>query len=146
MRVLALDLGLARVGVAVSDVSETLAFPRPMIARKGMKDAVVAKRVLELVVEEEAEHAIVGLPVSLRGKHEQAVAEQQPLVELIQSVLATHDIELERVDERMTTKSAARSLSEAGMDSRTARQHIDSAAATVLLQGWLDKRRPIRED
>jgi putative Holliday junction resolvase len=146
MRVIALDLGTVRIGVAVSDSSETIAFPRPAINRKGLADGDVLNRVRDLMAQEEANHMLIGLPVSLRGKREIAVVNQQSLVDVIMTGVAQLDVEVELVDERLTTKAASRALGEAGMDSRSARQHIDSAAAAVLLQGWLDKRRQVTED
>lgn len=122
-RVLALDHGSARCGCAVSDPSGTLATPLPAIRRPDQPaglDAVAA-----LVGEREAEHVVVGLPLTLAGgEGEQARAAREFADALADRV----DVSVELYDERFTTKMAERWGGAGDPDSR---------AAAHLLEGWL---------
>jgi putative holliday junction resolvase len=138
-RTVAVDLGTRRIGVAVSNREGTMAFPRPMIERTG--DAGVDRRAVAAVVtEEEAAVLVVGLPLSLDGRHgaaaKAATAEAAELAE----VLSGTGVVVETCDERLTTVSASAALAGAGVRTRDQRRSVDSAAATVLLQTWLDAR------
>ncbi len=138
-RAVAVDLGARRIGVAVSDREGTMAFPRPMIERTG-DPAADRRAVAALVTGEAATVLVVGLPLSLDGRHgpaaKTATAEAAELAE----VLSGTGVRVETFDERLTTVSAAAALSGAGVRARDQRRSVDSAAATVLLQSWLDAR------
>ncbi|MGH8989231.1 MAG: Holliday junction resolvase RuvX [Acidimicrobiales bacterium] len=138
-RAVALDLGARRIGVAVSDAARSLAFPRPYIARQGNR-ALDHRAVAELVDEVGADVVVVGLPISLDGTHGVAArtAEEEAL-QLARS-LEGRGVVVETFDERFTTVSAAAALSSACTPSRQRRMRVDSAAAAVLLQSWLESR------
>ena len=125
MRVLALDYGSARTGVAVSDASGTIARP-VCVVRKAATDAGLAELAC-LVVEHEAELIVVGLPLTLRGEHGKQAAETERFVTALQSVV---DVPVETADERFTTALAQRFGGSAPED---------AVAAAHLLQGWLDR-------
>ncbi len=137
VRVVGIDLGRRRIGVAVSDGTGTLATPRCTIERTG-DDGADWLAVAAVVTEVGARHVVVGLPLSLDGRRgpaaRAAVADAQGLAQ----ALAPHGVSVETFDERLTTVSAARSLHEAGRRGRSQRSRIDQAAAAVLLQAWLD--------
>jgi putative Holliday junction resolvase len=138
-RAVALDLGSRRIGVAVSDGAGTMAFPRPYIERGG--DPVQDRRaVAEVVAEEEAAVLVVGLPVSLDGRHGEAARAAQAEAEALAELLEARGVKVETFDERLTTVSAEAALAEAGKRAGARRRSVDSAAATVLLQAWLDAR------
>jgi len=132
-RAVAVDLGSARIGVAVTD--GTLAFPRPFVARTGDRGA--EHRAIAAVVDEVgAEVLVVGLPISLDGSHgpaaRHAAAEARDLSHELPG------IRVETFDERLTTVSAEAGLRAAGRRGAQARRRsVDSAAATVLLEAWL---------
>ena len=132
-RVLALDPGAVRVGVSVTDSSRTMAFPRAALKA----DALLFDQIRLLVDEEMATHVVIGLPKSLDGKDGPAAQSARELAAALGEVL---DVEIELFDERLTTVQAAASLRAAGRDSREARDVIDSASATVLLDAWLNTR------
>ena len=138
-RAVGVDLGTRRIGVAVSDGSGAMAFPRPHIARSG--DPAADRAAIAGVVDEVgAEVVVVGVPLSLSGaRGSAALAAQEEAAELAR-VLEKRGVRVETVDERLTTVSAHAALAEAGKRSRARRSAVDSAAATVLLQGWLDAR------
>lgn len=116
-----------------------MAFPRPMIERTG-DPAADRRAVAAVVTEEEATVLVVGLPLSLDGRYgpaaKAATAEAAELAE----VLSGAGVEVETFDERLTTVSASAALTGAGKSTRDQRRSVDSAAATVLLQSWLDTR------
>ena len=125
MRVLALDYGSARTGVAVSDVSGTLARP-VCVVRKAATDAGLAE-VARLVTEHEAERVVVGLPLTLRGEHGKQAVETELFVTALRALVA---VPIETADERFTTALAQRLGGSAPED---------AVAAAHLLQGWLDR-------
>jgi putative Holliday junction resolvase len=123
LRVVALDYGSARCGVAVSDPSGTLATPLEPVLRPGTKRGL--QRLAALVAELEAERVVVGLPVTLRGGDSAQTAETRGFAERLRGVLA---VPVELYDERFTT-SLAQSIGGSGA--------LDSRAAAVLLDEWL---------
>jgi putative transcription antitermination factor YqgF len=135
VRVLALDYGSARCGVAVSDPTGALATPlEPVLeptGRKGMG------KLLALVREVEAERVIVGLPLSLSGGDSAQTREARAFAAVLAKRLDGVPVEL--YDERFTTRLAQRDGGEPGRGSRTARASEDSRAAAHLLSSWLDR-------
>jgi putative Holliday junction resolvase len=134
IRVLGIDLGSKRIGVAVSDRSGTIATPLTVVARSG--DVTVDhQRLRDLVVEEEAERVIVGLPLSLDGgmgpAARAAVAEAAAMASVV-------GVPVETFDERLTTVTAENALREQRMRAHARRRVIDKVAAAVMLQTWLD--------
>ena len=130
MRVVALDYGSARCGVAVSDPSGTLATPRDPVLRPGTKNGF---RALKAAIRElEAERVVVGLPLSLSGRDSAQTIEVREFAERLARAL---DVPVELYDERFTTSLALQAGGKASLDSR---------AAATLLDEWL--RLPIREE
>ena len=125
-RVLALDYGSARCGVAVSDPSGTLATPLEPVLRPGTRKGLA--RVTALARELGAERVVVGLPVSLRGGDSPQTRETRSFAARLQTAL---DIPVELYDERFTTALAQQAGGGAALDSR---------AAAVLLEEWLSVR------
>ena len=124
MKVLALDYGSARTGVAVSDPTGTVARPLDVVENAGGKDGIA--RLLELARSEGAERIVVGLPLTLRGELGAQAGETERFVGALR---AAADLPVETFDERFTT--------------RIARQHgsnapEDAAAAAHLLTSYLE--------
>ena len=134
LRVLAVDLGSKRVGVAVSDATALLASPVTTIERSTDRRRDRA-RVAALVAEEEAALVLVGLPLNMDGSRGPAAEAAQAEAEALGAVL---DVPVVLVDERLTTVSADRALLERGVRGPERRRRVDRAAAAVLLQAWLD--------
>ncbi len=133
------DLGSRRIGIAVSDGTRALAFPRPCIERHGERS--LDHRAIAAVVEEEgADVVVVGLPLSLDGSRGPAALAATREARALAAVLAGQGVRVETFDERLTTVSATSALAAAGADGRQRRVRVDSAAAAVLLQSWLDAR------
>jgi len=139
VRVLALDLGARRIGVAVGDDRSGLAFPRAAVVRAGDGRARRAdhRRLAAVVADEEADTVVVGLPRSLDGSLGPAARATLAEVDELRTALS---VPVEVHDERLTTVAADRALASAGVRGRDRRASIDSAAATILLQSWLDAR------
>ena len=136
VRVLALDLGSKRIGVAVSDRSGTIATPLVVLQRSG-RQRTDHERIKALVDEEEAERVVVGLPLSMNGSIGKAAAAAITEAEILATVVG---VPVETIDERLTTVTAERILMELGKRGRARRQIVDKVAAAVILQSWLDGR------
>lgn len=134
MRVVGIDLGTRRVGVAVSDLTGTLASPHLVLERSG-DAANDHRRLAEVVAELGAERVVVGLPLSLDGGTGPAA---RAAIEEAEALAAVVGVPLETYDERLTTVSAQQALRAGGTKARRQRGVIDMAAAAVLLQAWLD--------
>lgn len=129
---LAIDPGERRIGVAVSDSSRTLAFPRPAI--DAGENAV--QQLGQLVDEEMVRAVVVGLPLGLDGREGTSAKAARRLGASLQEHLG-ENVPVTFHDERLTTVQAARTLHHAGHASKEQRAVIDSASATVLLEAWL---------
>jgi putative Holliday junction resolvase len=134
MRVLGIDLGTRRIGVAVSDRTGTLASPLKVLERSG--DAARDRgEIVRLVREEEVERVVVGMPTSLSGEPGPAAK-----AAMAETVALSDELEVPVVawDERFTTVIAGRSMQGTAKKKRST---IDAAAAAVMLQSWLDANR-----
>jgi putative Holliday junction resolvase len=125
---MALDYGSARTGVAVSDPTGTLARPLCVVERAGSEEGLA--ELLRVVREEEVERVVVGLPLTLRGKHGEQAAETERFVEALRGLL---DVPVELFDERFTTDLAQQTAGAAPED---------AVAAAHLLSGWLERWSP----
>jgi putative Holliday junction resolvase len=124
LRVVALDYGSARCGVAVSDPTGTLATPRDPILRPATKKGFAALRAV--IAELEAERVVVGLPLSLSGRDSAQTIEVREFAERLARAIP---VPVELYDERFTTSLAARVGGSTSLDSR---------AAATLLDDWLN--------
>jgi putative Holliday junction resolvase len=138
-RILGVDLGTRRIGLAVSDPSGTLASPHAVIERSGDDDAD-RRAIVAAAREVEADRIVVGLPLSLSGKRGPAAKAAIAETERLQAV-AGSDIAVELFDERLTTVIAQRDLVAAGMRRADRRKVVDKVAAAVMLQSYLEARR-----
>jgi putative Holliday junction resolvase len=131
VRVLALDYGSARCGVAVSDPTGVLATPLEVVPKPDSRPGM--GRILAMVGELCAELVVVGLPLSLDGGDSQQTKEARAFARVLEKRLAGVPVEL--YDERFTTVLAQRDR----IDSRAPRAGEDSRAAAHLLSSWLDR-------
>ncbi len=131
MKVLALDYGSARTGVAVSDPTGTLARPLEVVERAASEAGLA--RLAELVRLEGAERVVVGLPLTLRGEHGLQARETDRFVESLRAVV---DVPVESFDERFTTTLAAQDAGGAAEDARAAAHLLASYLE------WTSRTRP----
>lgn len=133
-RSLGIDLGDARVGVAISDDLGMLAHPMETIQ---VKSGRVRQRILDIAKEKAIHAIIVGMPRNMDGSFGPAAAKAR---EFIEALKAESPCRVVAWDERLTTVSAQRSLQEAGKKARNQKAMIDQVAAQILLQSWLDSQ------
>lgn len=131
-RVLGIDFGDVRVGVAVSDELGFLAHPLETI---DVRRTPAVERIRELAAEREVETVVVGMPRNMNGTHGPASEKAQKFAAELRAALPCQIITW---DERLTTVSAQRSLQQAGRKAKDQKNIIDQAAAQVILQSWLD--------
>jgi len=132
MRVLGLDVGDKRIGVAISDPEEIIARPLTVISGNEGKSAIEA--IAQLVEQYDVKLIIIGLPYSLNGSEGQQAEKVKSFVEMLSRSINTR---IEFRDERLSTVAAQRLLSEAGRK-RSRKSPRDDAAAAFILQGYLD--------
>jgi putative Holliday junction resolvase len=131
-RVIALDPGTVRIGVAISDSARTLAFPRePIAAGDGAVGEIGA-----LIAEEAAKTVVIGRPVGLSGSDTTSSAMADRLHDQLTSSVV--GVEFVMFDERLSTVDARRRLADAGLSERQQRRIVDSQSAVVILQSFLD--------
>ena len=132
-RVIGLDLGDKRIGVALSNPDRTVASPLVVLQRSGS----LHREIADLVDEWEATAVVVGMPLSLDGSMGPAARKATKEADRL---AATLRVPVETYDERLTTISAERMMTDAGLDTRSQRKVVDKIAAAILLQAWLDRQ------
>lgn len=135
-RILGVDLGRTRIGVAVSDELGMLAHPVETVPA----NADAARRIGEIVREKNAERVVVGLPRHMNGSVGTGAVEALAFVKKLQELLSCEVITW---DERLTTTAANRALRDSGRKTRNSRSVVDQVAAQMILQGYLDSLQPI---
>ncbi|MCH5153465.1 MAG: Holliday junction resolvase RuvX [Clostridiales bacterium] len=136
-RVMALDVGDVRIGIAVSDLMGIIANPLETYTRKGNLD-IDAKYIADLAKSKEVSLFISGLPLGLKGQENEQTAKTREFVDKLKEVC---DIPVEYLDERFTTLSAERVLIEGNVRRENRKKVIDKVAATIILQNYLDRKR-----
>ena len=135
MRLLGLDIGEARVGVAVSDPGRTIASPLAVLDARMLARSVAPLR--DLVEGYEAVGLVVGLPLGMSGS-------EGPQAAHVRDVAARYGRELHLpvtfADERLSSKSASRAMSGGGMSTKRQRGRLDMVAAALILQTYLDSQ------
>ena len=136
MRVLGLDIGARRIGVAVSDPGGRVATPLKVLdARVLARDITPLRRVVE---DYEVDLIVAGLPLTLAGEEGPQATEVRRRAEELACLLR---LPLELWDERLSTSEAARTMSASGVSARDSKAAVDTVAAALILQGFLDSRR-----
>ncbi|MDZ4744334.1 MAG: Holliday junction resolvase RuvX [Verrucomicrobiota bacterium] len=133
MRLMALDYGTARVGVAVSDELAMMALPLEAIRAKPLDSFFL--RLKEIIAEKEIGLIVVGMPRNMDGSYGFATEKAREFIEMIKSKLA---MPVEAWDERLTTAAAHRMFADAGIKAKNRKDKIDSVAAQNILQSYLD--------
>jgi putative Holliday junction resolvase len=134
--VLGVDLGARRIGLAVSDAEERVAFPAGVLESRGAARDVAA--VAEIVRERGAGRVVVGLPIHMSGRRG---PEAEAAERFAEALAKRAGVPVDTLDERWTSREAERSLREMGRTSkRRARGEVDAIAATLLLRSFLERR------
>lgn len=135
MRIMALDIGSVRTGIAVSDPDERIATPLCVLPTEEVMNSRPAFR--RLLDDWEPELFVCGMPYTL--SHEEGV-QAQAIRSVAAAISKAQDIPHVFTDERLSSQEAKRSLREKGMKEREMRGKIDMIAASLFLQAWLDGR------
>ena len=133
MRILALDHGTVRIGVAVSDEMKMIATPLEYIPAEPFADFLV--RLKEILRDKEVELILIGMPRNMNGSYGPAALKVQEFVAVLNSVIT---VPIKLWDERLTSTQANRFLIEGGVRRADRKQKVDKAAAAILLQSYLD--------
>ncbi len=136
MKIMAVDYGDARTGLAVCDRTETLASPVGMITERSM--AKVAEQIIYASREFDVGMVVLGLPLNMDGTEGKRAQKTRKLGSILEKIL---EIPLVYCDERSTTKSAENMLSEAGVYGKKRKEELDAAAAAIILETYLLRRR-----
>ncbi|MGI8891706.1 MAG: Holliday junction resolvase RuvX [Chthoniobacterales bacterium] len=132
-RIMGIDYGTARIGVALSDELQMLAHPAETIAVAKVADPVA--RIVAIVQEKNVERIVVGLPRHMNGS---VGASAEAATQFAKKLEARVGCEVKTWDERLSTVAAQNALREAGKSTRQSRGYIDQVAAQMLLQSYLD--------
>ncbi len=133
MRILALDHGTKRIGVAVSDELKMIAQPLEFIPAEPFADFL--KRFRELLAEKEVELVLVGMPRNMNGSYGPAALKVQEFVAALKGAIT---VPIKTWDERLTTSQANRLLIEGNVRREDRKSKVDKMAAAILLQSYLD--------
>jgi len=139
-RILAVDWGERRIGLAVSDDLGILATGLPTLEIRGEAEAVA--RVADTIRTVEADSVVVGLPLTLKGERGEAARAVERFAEALRRETP---VVVSLYDERLTSALAARRMRERGEKSRGRKGRVDQGAAVALLEGWLARLRIERE-
>lgn len=135
-RVMALDVGNVRIGIAVSDLMGIIANPLETYTRKGNL-TVDAQYIANLAKQREVSLFVSGLPLSLSGGENEQTLKTREFIEELQKHT---DIPVKFLDERFTTLSAERVLIQGNVRRENRKKVIDKVAATIILQNYLDSK------
>ena len=134
-RVLGLDLGQARIGVAISDDTRRVAVPLGTVRTGAPQDL---KAIAAIVRDEGVSEVVVGHPLRMSGGAGEAAEQAETFAEVLRDVL---HLPVRLQDERLSTVEAERALDRAAVRGRDRRAVVDQTAATVILQAYLDRTR-----
>ena len=135
MRLLGLDLGERRIGVAVTDVDETMAFPERVLERRTAKQD--RKMILDLVRELAVDRVVMGLPLTMDGESGPNAERARSFGAFLARVLP---VPIEYQDERLSTVEAEERLRLSGAGPNRRKARIDAAAAAVILEDYMRER------
>jgi len=136
-RILGIDFGTRRIGLALSDPTGTLASPLPFLENSGPQK--VATALQKLVQAQDVQTVVIGLPRNMDGTYGPSA---QKVREFITQIQAHISAEIIPQDERLTTAQASRDLSQMGLSQKDLRKKVDSSSAALILQQFLDRSCP----
>ncbi len=135
MRILAIDHGTKRMGIAVSDELGMIAQPLEFIPAESFAEFL--NRLKEIIRAKQVELILVGMPRNMNGSYGPAALKVQEFVDALKDAVT---IPIRTLDERLTSVQAHRLLTEAEVSGRQRKGKVDKSAAAILLQGYLDGR------
>jgi len=136
-RILGIDFGTRRIGLALSDPTGMMASPLPFLENAGNREVV--SKLQELVQSHGVKTLVIGLPRNMDGTYGPSALKVREFITQIQPKLSA---EIVTQDERLTTVQASRDLVQMGLSQKELRKKIDSSSATLILQQYLDRNLP----
>lgn len=140
MKIVSLDIGTVRIGVATSDIMEIIASAYTVYKRKDESSDL--KNIAEIITNLEAGQVVIGLPLKMDGSEGSSVEMAKDFGEKLSKII---DVPIIYQDERLSTVEAQRILIESGMRREKRKDKIDSLAATIILQTYLDKKSNMKD-
>jgi putative Holliday junction resolvase len=137
MRILALDHGAKRIGLALSDELQTIAQPIGFLAAKPMANFFAEVR--KLIADKGVGEIVVGMPRNMDGSYGPSAEKVQWFIDILRKEIA---VPIKTWDERLTSVQANRALVEAGVNRADRKEKTDAMAAAILLQSYLDSKSP----
>ena len=134
-RVMGIDYGDRRVGVAISDEGRMISQALATLQRQRRGDQALTQEISLLLLEHEVTQVVVGWPLRLNGREG---IQTQKVDRFITQLTQVTSLPICRWDERLTTTSAERALREGGVKGKRRRDKVDQVAAALILQSWLD--------
>lgn len=138
MRILGLDLGTKTLGISVSDLTETIASSVTVLRFEENKPEMILDDLRKIIEEYDVKKMVIGLPKNMNNTLGFAVERTKSFIEVLNK---TFDIEVDEQDERLSSVSANNILLKADISRKKRKQKVDSVAATIILQNYLDIRK-----
>lgn len=142
-KAICIDYGLKRIGLSISDDTMTIAFPYKYILNKNAEQNL--EELKNIIIEENINVIIIGMPIGLRGHPTELSIKVEEFIEKLKSINRTallKDIPIITYDERFSTAQARRSLIANNVKRKKRKEFIDSIAASLILQSYLDNQLP----
>jgi putative holliday junction resolvase len=136
-RILAIDWGEKRIGLALSDEGQVIASPHAVLPR-GRSRADDLSAIARVVEEREVERVVMGIPIRTDGSRGPEAEKVEAAAARLRAVLA---VPVDTIDERFSSAEARRALTEGEVSSRKQRGKVDAIAASLFLQTWMERRR-----
>lgn len=134
MKVIGIDYGTRRIGIAMADTGVGMAFARPQL--DGGADAHT--RIARICADERVDHIVVGLPLGMDGQETDTTRRVRTFVD---ALATTTGLPVDFMDERLSSAEASQRLHEAGINTRKQKKLLDSVAAQIILESWLASHR-----
>lgn len=136
MKAMGIDFGLARIGIALSDDTKFLASPFETYKRKG--DNIDLNYICKLIQDKKVDEIVCGLPMNMQGEEQEIAKATREFMDQLKSIV---DIDIHFVDERLSSIMAEEMLRETERDWKKRKEKLDSVAASIILQDYLDSNR-----
>jgi len=137
-RILGIDYGTVRIGLALSDPTGTLASPLPFLENQSPQQVTTA--LSELIQTHQIDGLIIGLPRNMDGTYGPSAQKVRDFIAQIQKSIS---LPITPIDERLTTAQASKQLSGIGLNQKQLRKKVDSSSACLILQQYLDRNTPL---
>ena len=137
-RLLGIDYGTVRIGLALSDPTGTLASPLPFLENQSPKQVIAA--ITALIETHQITGLVIGMPRNMDGTYGPSAQKVKDFIDEMKKCIS---IPIQPIDERLTTAQASKQLSGIGLNQKQLRKRVDSSSASLILQQYLDRNIPL---